>query len=764
MVLSTTLGFPRIGRQRELKKATESYWKGEISEKELVETGAKLRGENWRLQQEANIDLIPSNDFSFYDQVLDMCAIVGAVPPRYDWNGDKIGLDTYFAMARGKSGTGAVTPMEMTKWFDTNYHYIVPELTKDMSFNLASLKPLQEFREALQLGIRTKPVLIGPVSFLLLSKLKEDSFDQLDLIDSLLPVYEQLLRGLSEAGAEWVQLDEPCLVLDQTPEVLRLYRKTYDRLKQAVANLKLFLATYFEGLRDNLNTALELSVDALHVDLVRVPEQLEAILSFGLPEGKILSLGVVDGRNVWKNDFEQSLAILERAKSALGSERVMVSASCSLIHTPIDLELEEGLDDEFKNWLAFARQKLHEICVLTRALNEGHDAILGELETNAAALGSRRSSARIHNPAVKTRVGQIRPEMSRRGTSFKERKQLQDEKLGLPKLPTTTIGSFPQTREVRSMRQRRRKGEVNQEEYESFVKEKIRQVIELQENIGLDVLVHGEFERNDMVEYFGEQLDGFAFTRHAWVQSYGSRYVKPPIIYGDVRRARPLTVDWSRFAASLTNRPIKGMLTGPVTILQWSFVRDDQSRPETCRQIALAIRDEVLDLEKAEVPIIQVDEPAFREGLPLRRSDWQEYCQWAVESFRIVTSGVKAETQIQTHMCYAEFDDVIESIAAMDADVIFIEASRSDMELLKVFTDFKYPNQIGLGVYDIHSPRIPSSEEIVELLMKASRVLRPEQLWVNPDCGLKTRSYEEVEPSLRNLVGAAHRVRQALWG
>ncbi|MDA2934508.1 5-methyltetrahydropteroyltriglutamate--homocysteine S-methyltransferase [Acidobacteria bacterium AH-259-D05] len=762
MVVSTNLGFPRIGRQRELKKATESYWKGEISKQDLQKTGAKLRKENWLLQKEAGLDLIPSNDFSFYDQVLDMCAMVGAVPSRYGWHAEQVDLDTYFAMARGGSGAGAVTAMKMTKWFDTNYHYIVPELTKEITFKLSSLKPLEEFREALQLKIHTKPVLIGPVSFLLLSKVKRDSFNRLNLINRLLPVYEQLFQKLSDAGAQWIQLDEPCLTLDRSGEELQAYREVYDRLRQVTPALKFFLATYFEGLGDNLEVALELPVDVLHVDLTAAPQQLDSILSHNFPADKCLSLGVVDGRNIWKNNFESSLNLLEKAVSALGAERVMVSPSCSLIHTPIDLELEPELDDEIKNWMAFAKQKLQEIGVLTRALNEGREAVPDELEANARACKSRQTSSRIHNPAIKERTHQITPEMTRRSASSEERRRQQYEKLKLPELPTTTIGSFPQTAEIRKMRLRWRKGETTWEEYESFIKQKIREVIGLQEKTGLDVLVHGEFERNDMVEYFGEQLDGFVFTRNAWTQSYGSRYVKPPIIYGDVQRTKPMTVDWSRFAASLTQRPVKGMLTGPVTIVQWSFVRDDQSRSETCRQIALAIRDEVLDLEKSGISIIQVDEPALREGLPLRREGRQDYCQWAVECFHIVTSGVQVETQIHTHMCYSEFSDILDSIAAMDADVISMEASRSDMELLQLFTRFDYPNHIGPGVYDIHSPRTPPVEEIVELLMKAVKVLQPEQLWVNPDCGLKTRTYAEVEPSLQNMVKAAHQVRQAL--
>ncbi len=762
MVRSTNLGFPRIGRQRELKRATESYWKGQISERALQRVGAKLREENWCFQHEVGVDLIPSNDFSFYDQMLDMCATVGAVPPRYGWNGTEVPLDTCFAMARGDPRGKTVTAMEMTKWFDTNYHYIVPELRKGMSFALSSPKPLQEFQEALRLGVRTKPVLIGPMSFLLLSKVKEDSVSALDLLDTLMPVYELLLQELSTAGAEWVQLDEPCLVLDRTSRELQVYRKAYSRLRQNIPELKLFLATYFEGLGDNLNTALELSVDALHLDLVRAPEQLQAILRRGLPEDKVLSLGVVDGRNVWKNDFEQSLALLEQAKSVFGSERVMVAPSCSLIHTPIDLELEEELDDELRNWLAFAKQKLGEVRLLTQALNEGRDGIRGELEENLQALNSRRSSARIHNHAVTDRVKRITPELTRRESSFEERRKVQNRKLKLPKLPTTTIGSFPQTSQVRRLRRRWSKGEVSQQEYESFIKKKIREVIDLQKDIGLDVLVHGEFERNDMVEYFAEQLEGFVFTRHAWVQGYGSRYVKPPILYGDVRRTKPMTVEWSRFAASLADRPLKGMLTGPVTMLRWSFVRDDQPHWETCRQIALALRDEVEDLEEAGIPIIQVDEPAFREGLPLRKDDWQGYRQWAVECFHIVTSSAKAKTQIHTHMCYSEFNSIIESIVDMDADVISIEASRSDMELLQVFTSFKYPNQIGPGVFDIHSPRIAPVQEMVDRLMKAAQVVSPEQLWVNPDCGLKTRSYEEVEPCLRNMVLAAQQARHAL--
>src|SRR5438552_9143662 len=762
MAIAHNLGFPPIGAGRELKRATEGYWGGKVSREQLLRTGAELRAAHWRLQRDAGLDLVPVNDFSFYDRVLDTCALVGAVPERYGWSGGTVDLDTYFAMARGSQGKDRggrdVTAMEMTKWFDTNYHYIVPEFEPGQTFRLASTKVTDEFQEARAVGVSAKPVLVGPVSFLLLGKARAARFDRLDLLDGLLAVYAAVLGRLAAAGATWVQLDEPALVLDRTPEERSAFRTAYRVLGEQAPGLKLLLTTYFDGLRDNLDTALELPVAGLHVDLVRAPAQLDALLG-RWPAGRVLSLGVVDGRNIWKADLAAALATLERASARLGAERVWVAPSCSLLHVPVDLELERKLDPELKGWLAFAKQKLDEVVALTRALREGRRAAAAALEANARALASRRSSSRIHNPAVKRRAGAVTEKDRRRPAPYRERRPQQ---VRLPLYPTTTIGSFPQTAEVRAARRQFLDGKTTASEYERFIQDQIQRTLKIQEDLGLDVLVHGEFERNDMVEYFGEQLQGFAFTEHGWVQSYGSRYVKPPIIYGDVWRPKPMTVRWSTFAQAHTDRPVKGMLTGPVTILQWSFVRDDQPRSETAQQLALAISDEVLDLERAGIRIIQIDEPSLRDGLPIRRADWGGYLDWAVETFRLASSGVRDETQIHTHMCYSEFQYILDSIAAMDADVLSVEASRSRMELLSAFIGFKYPNAIGPGVYDIHSPRVPKVEEIEDLLRRAAEVLDPAQIWVNPDCGLKTRGWKEVLPSLTAMVLAATLMRRDL--
>ena len=767
MAKPTNLGFPRIGLNRELKKASEGYWAGKANQETLVACGRELRVQNWRLQQEMGIQHIPSNDFSFYDQVLDTCALVGAVPERFGWRGEQVDLDTYFAMARGiqkKSGSATVDAqaMEMTKWFDTNYHYIVPEFQPGQSFRLSSQKPFAEFREAREAGVQTRPVLLGPVSFLLLGKTHGTQFNRLSLLDALLPVYEEVLGRLVAEGAEWIQIDEPCLVLDRDSEELRAYQRAYERLAGGQGS-KLLLATYFEGLGKNLATAARLPVAALHIDLVRAPQQLAPALK-AVPDSMSLSLGVVDGRNIWKADLAAALKVLGHAQAQVGAERLFVSPSCSLLHVPLDLELEQKLDAELRQWLSFAKQKLAEVVTLVRALNEGEQAVRELLDSNVRANASRRTSPRIHDPQVKARVAAVRPEDAKRRNSFSVRQAGQRARLQLPAFPTTTIGSFPQTPEIRASRLAFRRREINEGEYADRMKAEIAAVVRKQEEMGLDVLVHGEAERNDMVEYFGEQMRGFVFTQNAWVQSYGSRYVKPPILYGDVSRPKPMTVPWTQYAQSLTSKPMKGMLTGPITILQWSFVRDDQPRSETTRQIALALRDEVVDLEQAGMRIIQIDEPALREGLPLRRADWSAYLAWAVECFRLTSSGVKDETQIQTHMCYADFHDIIESIADMDADVILIECSRSQMELLDVFARYRYPNEIGPGVYDIHSPRVPASEEMEGLLEKACAVLSPEQIWVNPDCGLKTRRWAEVTPSLQNMVQAARTLRARASG
>ncbi len=751
MTISHNLGFPSLGAARELKRATEGYWSGKTSWPELVATGGVLRARHWELQREAGIDLIPSNDFSLYDRMLDMCALVGAVPSRYGWTGSTVDAETYFAMARGGRDAPA---MEMTKWFDTNYHYLVPELEAGQVFRLASTKPLDEFREARALGLTTKPVLVGPVTWLLLGKARAPGVDRLGLLDGLLPVYAEMLRRLAAEGASWVQLDEPCLALDRTPAEREAYRRAYGYLADQ-STVKLLLTTYFAGLDDNLDTALALPTHGLHVDLVRAPGQLEPVLAHW-PTGRVLSLGVVDGRNIWRADLAALVPTLERARARVGADHLWIAPSCSLLHVPVDLELETKLDAELKGWLAFARQKLREVKTLARGLEQGWDGVAPEVEASARAAAGRRASRRIHGAAVAQRVAAVTTRDLSRGSPYAVRRRQQ---LTLPPFPTTTIGSFPQTAEVRAARRRLHDGEWTPSRYERFIEEEIARTLALQEEIGLDVLVHGEFERNDMVEYFGERLDGFAFTEHGWVQSYGTRYVKPPIIWGDVARPRPMTVRWSAFAQSRTSRPVKGMLTGPVTILQWSFVRDDQPRSATARQLALAIRDEVADLETAGIRVIQIDEPALREGLPLRRAEWAAYLDWAVEAFRLATAGVTDATQIHTHMCYSEFADVIRMIERMDADVISIENARSGSELLDSFRDYRYPNEIGPGVYDIHSPRVPTTDEIVRALEAMRDVLDDRQIWVNPDCGLKTRRWEEVLPALRALVEAAGRLR-----
>ncbi|SKB64418.1 methionine synthase (B12-independent) [Parapedobacter luteus] len=767
MLKTNNLGYPRIGALRELKKANEAYWAKKIGQQELLDAARAIRESNWKTQQDAGIDLIPSNDFSFYDQVLDLSLTVGAIPARYQGfplaGASSYNLDLYFAMARGFQQDGLdVTAMEMTKWFDTNYHYIVPEFVKDQQFRLTSEKIVNEFNEAKQLGIVTKPVLLGPITYLLLGKEKEAGFNRLDLIDRLLPVYEEILGKLAQAGALWIQFDEPFLALDIDDKTRALYQTVYDRLSAAANGIKLLVATYFEALQENAQTALRLPVQALHVDLVRGEKQLDELLP-AVPANLILSLGVVDGRNIWKNDYEASLRKIKQAVDTLGADRVWVAPSSSLLHVPFDLDLEDNeqsLPAEVKNWLAFAKQKLAEVKDLAVLATGNVDAAtLSRFEANRAAQQSRRTSTLIHREEVKARVKSITDADAQRTSPFAERKAKQLAKFNLPAFATTTIGSFPQTRDVRKWRADLKKGAITQEEYDKLIAEETERTIRLQEELDIDVLVHGEFERNDMVEYFGEQLSGYAFTKNGWVQSYGSRCVKPPIIYGDVSRPADMTVRWSAYAQSLTERPVKGMLTGPVTILQWSFVRNDQPRSETTYQIALAILDEVQALEKAGIKIIQIDEPAIREGLPLRKADHKGYLDWAVRAFRVSSSNVEDDTQIHTHMCYSEFNDIIEHIAAMDADVITIETSRSQMELLDAFADFNYPNDIGPGVYDIHSPRVPSKEEIVALLEKAKAVIPAEQLWVNPDCGLKTRAWPETKAALEAMVEAAKTLR-----
>ncbi|NOJ44897.1 5-methyltetrahydropteroyltriglutamate--homocysteine S-methyltransferase [Bradyrhizobium archetypum] len=765
-----TLGTPRIGPRRELKVALESYWAGKSDETQLLETAAALRAANWSRQKSLGVTVIPSNDFSLYDHVLDTSVMVGAIPEIYGWSAGPVSLKTYFAMARGaqrddheancgQAEHGAAA-QQMTKWFDTNYHYMVPEFHKDQTFTLSSRKPIEEYEEAKSQGYQTRPVLVGPVTFLKLGKSADPAFDPLLLLDRLLPVYVDVLRELTLRGAEWVQLDEPCLVLDLDDATRDGLRRTYTHLAEKVPDLKIMLATYFGTIGDNLETALTLPVAGLHIDLVRAPEQLSAIVADARRD-LVISLGIVDGRNVWRSNLPAVLDRLELAIAKLGKDRVQIAPSCSLLHVPIDLELETDLDPDVKSWLAFSVQKIGELATLGRVLAKGWKEAADVLEASEGAAVARETSPNVHNANVAKRMAAIDDSMRRRHSPFARRAEVQRARFGLPTFPTTTIGSFPQTVEVRNARAAHARGTMSDAQYEQFLKEETARAVRWQEDIGLDVLVHGEFERNDMVQYFGERLSGLAFTKHGWVQSYGSRYVRPPILFGDVSRPKPMAMEWWRFAQSLTKKPLKAMLTGPVTILNWSFVRDDIPRSEACHQIALAIRDEVVDLERSGAMMIQIDEAALREGLPLRKSQWKTYLGWAVDSFRICSSGVADETQIHTHMCYSEFNDIIDAIAAMDADVISIETSRSKMQLLDAFKSYKYPNEIGPGVYDIHSPRVPDAAEMKNLIALARQRLSDAQLWINPDCGLKTRRWEEVRPALINMVAAARELRMA---
>ncbi|HEV2597418.1 5-methyltetrahydropteroyltriglutamate--homocysteine S-methyltransferase [Sphingopyxis sp.] len=754
-----TLGFPRIGLRRELKFALENYWAGKSPLAELQAAAAGLRALNWTRQKALGADILPSNDFSLYDHVLDTSALIGAVPPRYDWAGESVDPDLYFAMARGAQQPAAcghahggdTTAMEMTKWFDTNYHFLVPELSAGQRFRIASTKIFNEFEEARALGYATRPVLLGPVSYLMLAKGK--AVEPLALLPQLLETYAEILARLAALGAEWVQIDEPCLVLDLTCDQRTAFERAYASL--ATRGPKLMLTTYFGGLGDNLDLAAELPVHGLHLDLVRAPDQLEPALAKLQPH-VLLSLGVIDGRNIWRANLPD---LYWRLKELAGKRDLILAPSCSLLHVPVDLALETSLDPEIAQWLAFAAQKVEELAALAKALNAGEDASFAAFSASRIAAVARATSPKVHDAAVAARLAALDAGATNRTAPFATRREAQRARLNLPAFPTTTIGSFPQTAEVRKARAAHIKGEIDAAAYAQYLRVETRAAVKWQEEIGLDVLVHGEFERNDMVQYFGEQLSGFAFTRAGWVQSYGSRCVRPPILYGDVSRPAPMTVDWWRFAQDQTDRPMKAMLTGPVTILNWSFVRDDQPRAASCRQIALAIRDEVADLEAAGAAIVQIDEAALREGLPLRRSEWQAYLDWAVESFRIASSGVRDDTQIHTHMCYSEFNDIIRAIGAMDADVISIETARSQMELLGAFESYAYPNEVGPGVYDIHSPRIPAEREMTDLLTLAAKHVPPAQLWVNPDCGLKTRKWDEVRPALIAMVAAAKSMR-----
>lgn len=764
MAFTHNLGFPRIGAQRELKFALEAYWKGQSSRAALKALGAELRRRHW--EDQSALDLAPVGDFAFYDQVLDMSFTLGNLPERVQgFQGDA--LDNAFRLARGRSAPspetqccsaacGGVDAGEMTKWFDTNYHYIVPEFTAATRFKLDASRLLEQLAEAKARSVKAKPVIIGPVTYLALGKAK-DSSDKLSLLEHLLPVYTELLEALADAGAEWVQIDEPILVTELDAGWQHAFNIAYHTLK--ASRPKLLLTTYFGRLLENLHLAANLPVAGLHVDAINGRDDIQPLLGL-LPAHKVLSLGVINGRNIWKTDLNAVLDWLEPIAERLG-DRLWIAPSCSLLHVPVDLDREQNLDGEIKSWLAFAKQKLEELRVLAAALNHGRDATSAELDANRAACDARHNSPRVNDPAVKAALAGITPQLGQRQSPYAVRATKQAALLKLPKFPTTTIGSFPQTAEIRQARNRFKAGEIGEAAYQAAMRAEIAHSVREQEALGLDVLVHGEAERNDMVEYFGEQLDGYAFSQFGWVQSYGSRCVKPPILFGDICRPRAMTVEWIKYGQSLTNKPMKGMLTGPVTLLNWSFVRDDQPRSVSCKQLALAIRQEVLDLEKAGVRVIQIDEAALREGLPLRKSQGNTYLDWAVESFRIAANGVADETQIHTHMCYSEFNDIIEAIATMDADVITIETSRSDMELLDAFDHFKYPNELGPGVYDIHSPNIPTEQHMIDLIKKAAERIPAERLWINPDCGLKTRQWNEVIPALSNMVAAARTLRAA---
>ncbi|MCA1945700.1 MAG: 5-methyltetrahydropteroyltriglutamate--homocysteine S-methyltransferase [Desulfovibrio sp.] len=749
------LGFPRIGAARELKFALERYWRGDLTATALKAIGRELKLRHWAHQRDAGLSLVTVGDFSFYDQVLDMALMLSLVPPRFaSWQEDNA-LDLAFRMARGDAASN--TPaLDMTKWFDTNYHYIVPELSPGMAAQLREdvvLELLEDADLARAHGLHTKAVLLGPITFMTLCR-PIAGLDRWTLLPGVLSAYADLVRRLA-VRCKWIQLDEPVLCMDMTPDAQAFFLTSCKELRRAAGDCPVLLTTYFGELGENLTLALGSGCAALHLDGVRARQEIDAVVD-RLPQGMRLSLGLVDGRNIWKTDLVQARTLAARAVHKLGQDRVMLGSSCSLLHCPVDVTLETTLPPEITRWMAFAVQKCQELTLLRQAIEGTAGAALAE---HSACLAERRASPLVQDPAVRQRVAAVEPAMLQRTSPVQLRKARQREVLGLPLLPTTTIGSFPQTAEIRKARLAHRRGEMSSEAYESFLKETIAQVIAQQEALGLDVLVHGESERNDMVEYFGQMLKGFCFTANGWVQSYGSRCVKPPVIVGDVSRPGPMTVPWIVYAQSLTQKPVKGMLTGPVTILNWSFVRDDVPREDVCRQLALAVRDEVQDLERAGVSIIQIDEAAFREGMPLARAAQEAYLSWAVECFRLASAGVRDETQIHTHMCYSEFDTIIPWIAAMDADVISIESSRSSMTLLDVFTEFEFPYDIGPGVYDIHSPRVPAVEEMAALLRKALAVLPADRVWVNPDCGLKTRAWPETMAALANMVAAAHRLR-----
>ncbi|MBC3231007.1 5-methyltetrahydropteroyltriglutamate--homocysteine S-methyltransferase [Serratia fonticola] len=752
-ILNHTLGFPRVGLRRELKKAQESYWAGNSTQEELLAVGRELRARHWQQQQQAGVDLVPVGDFAWYDHVLTTSLLLGNVPARHQNQDGSIDLDTLFRIGRGRAPTGEpAAAAEMTKWFNTNYHYMVPEFTQGQRFKLGWTQLLDEVDEALALGHKIKPVLLGPVTYLWLGKVKGEQFDRLSLLNDILPVYQQVLAELAKRGIEWVQIDEPALVLELPKAWLEAFKPAYAALQGQV---KLLLTTYFDSIGHNLDTIRELPVQGLHVDLVAGKDDAAA-LNDALPKEWVLSLGVINGRNVWRADVS---SWFERLQPLVGSRPLWIGTSCSLLHSPIDLSVESRLDEEVKSWFAFALQKCAELALLSSALNAPGAEKQAKLDAYSAPIRARRQSSRVHNAQVEKRLAAITAKDSERQRPYEQRAQAQRDRFNLPAWPTTTIGSFPQTTEIRGLRLDFKQGRLDGSNYRTSIGEHIKQAIAEQERLGLDVLVHGEAERNDMVEYFGENLDGFVFTQNGWVQSYGSRCVKPPVIIGDISRPEAITVEWAKFAQSLTDKPVKGMLTGPVTILCWSFPREDVTREVIAKQIALALRDEVEDLEKAGIGIIQIDEPALREGLPLRQSDWAAYLDWAVDAFKLNAAVAQDDTQIHTHMCYCEFNDIMDSIAALDADVITIETSRSDMDLLEAFKEFDYPNEIGPGVYDIHSPNVPSVEWIEALLRKAAQNIPAERLWVNPDCGLKTRGWPETRQSLANMVLAAQRLR-----
>jgi len=752
-ILNHTLGFPRVGLRRELKKAQESYWAGNSSQEALLATGRELRARHWKQQQEAGVDLVPVGDFAWYDHVLTTSLLLGNVPARHQNADGSVDLDTLFRLGRGRAPTGKpAAAAEMTKWFNTNYHYMVPEFVKGQQFKLTWTQLLDEVDEALALGHKIKPVLLGPLTYLWLGKVKGEQFDRLTLINDILPVYQQVLAELAKRGIEWVQIDEPALVLELPQAWLDAYQPAYEQLQ---GKTKLLLTTYFDSVGHNLETIRQLPVQGLHIDAVAGRDDLQTVIN-ALPQAWLISLGVINGRNVWRADLS---AWFERLKPLIEGRNVWIGSSCSLLHSPIDLSVETRLDEEVKSWFAFALQKCAELALLTSALNNPTAEAQQKLAQYSAPIRARRESTRVNNPAVAKRVAAITAADIERPNVYTQRAVAQRARFNLPAWPTTTIGSFPQTTEIRGLRLDFKQGRLDNAKYRTGISEHIKQAIKEQERLDIDVLVHGEAERNDMVEYFGEHLDGFVFTQNGWVQSYGSRCVKPPIIIGDVSRPEAITVEWAKYAQSLTEKPVKGMLTGPITILCWSFPREDVSRETIAKQIGLALRDEVEDLEKAGIGIIQIDEPALREGLPLRQSEWNTYLRWAVDAFKLNAAIAKDDTQIHTHMCYCEFNDIMDSIAALDADVITIETSRSDMDLIETFKKFDYPNEIGPGVYDIHSPNVPSVEWIENLLRKAADSIPAERLWVNPDCGLKTRGWPETRESLENMVKAAKRLR-----